>query len=63
MFYMNIKNIGLFIGKNPSKEFIESKSIKESFIVDIGTLEIIANYPTLSFKTDGEITEGIAGQA
>ena len=51
--------IGLFIGKNPSKEFIESKSIKESFIVDIGTLEIIANYPTLSFKTDGEITVDI----
>ena len=28
--------IGLFIGKNPNKEYIESKSIKESFIVDIG---------------------------
>ena len=53
--YNSSNYIGLFVGKIPNKEFIEAKSIKESFIVDIGTLEIIANYPTLSFKTDGDI--------
>ena len=47
--------MGLFIGKKQNKEFIDSRSIKETYIVDIGTLEIIANYPTLSFKSNDEI--------
>ena len=47
--------LGLFIGKKQNKEFIDSRSIKETYIVDIGTLEIIANYPTLSFKSNDEI--------
>ena len=46
---------GLFIGKNKKIELSEEKEIRESYIVGLGSLEIIANYPKLSYKSDEEI--------
>ena len=39
---------GLFIGKNKNIELSEPKEIKESYMVGLGSLEIIANFPKLS---------------
>ena len=53
--YNSSNYIGLFIGKKQNKEFTQAKSVKESYIVDIGTLEIIANYPKLSYNFNDDI--------
>ena len=50
--YNSSNYIGLFIGKNRNKDFIEPKEIKESYTVGSGTLDIIVNYPTQSYKFD-----------
>ena len=47
--------IGLFIGKNKNILLSEQKEIKESYIVGLGSLEIIANFPKLSYKSDEDI--------
>ena len=57
--YNSSNYIGLFIGKKANKEFSTPKSIKENYIVDIGTLEIIANYPKLSYNFNDDITVDI----
>ena len=54
---------GLFIGKNQNTELSEPKEIKESYMVGLGSLEIIANYPKLSYKTDEEIILNIETKA
>ena len=54
---------GLFIGKIQNIELSEPKEIKESYIVGLGSLEIIANYPKLSYKTDEEIILNIKTKA
>ena len=53
--YNSSNYIGLFIGKSKNKEYSEPKEIKENYIVELGTLEIIANYPKLSYSFDEEI--------
>jgi len=50
--YNSSNYIGLFIGKNRNKDFIEPKNIKESYTVGSGTLDIEVNYPTQSYKFD-----------
>jgi hypothetical protein len=50
--YNSSNYIGLFIGKNRNKDFIEPKHIKESYTVGSGTLDIEVNYPTQSYKFD-----------
>ena len=40
-------------------EFSEPKEIKESYIVDLGSLDIIANYPKLSYESNEEINVNI----
>ena len=50
---------GLFIGKNKNIELSGPKEIKESYIVGLGSLEVILNYPKLSFKSDEEISVNI----
>ena len=57
--YNSSNYIGLFIGKKENKEFSTPKSIKENYIVDLGTLEIIANYPKLSYNFNDDITVDI----
>ena len=47
--------IGLFIGKNKNILLSEQKEIKESYIVGLGSLEIIANFPKLSYRSDEDI--------
>ena len=54
---------GLFIGKNQNTELSEPKEIKESYMVGLGSLEIITNYPKLSYKTDEEIILNIETKA
>ena len=43
--YNSSNYIGLFIGKIQNKEYSESKEIKQSYIVELGSLEIIVNFP------------------
>ena len=50
---------GLFIGKSKNIELSNSKEIKESYIVGLGSLEVIANFPKLSYKSDEEISFNI----
>ena len=50
---------GLFIGKNKKIELCEPKKIKEVYRVGLGTLEIRASYPKLSYKSDDEISLSI----
>ena len=53
--YNSSNYIGLFIGKNQNKKFMEPTEIKENYIVGLGSLEIKVNYPKLSYKFDEEI--------
>ena len=53
--YYSSNYIGLFIGKNQNKKYIQPKEIKENFKVGFGSLEIKVNYPKLSYKFDEEI--------
>ena len=50
---------GLFIGKNKNIELSDPKEIKETYTVGLGSLEVIVNYPKLSFKSDEEIIVNI----
>ena len=53
--YNSSNYIGLFIGKNKNLDFTESKEIKETYQVGLGTLDIIAKYPKLCYKLGEEI--------
>ena len=54
---------GLFIGKNKNIELCAPKEIKENYIVGLGSLEIFADYPKLSYTSDEEITLNIKTNA
>ena len=51
--------IGLFIGKSKNIEYSEPKEIKETYIVGLGHLDIIASYPKLSYSSGEKINVGI----
>jgi hypothetical protein len=53
--YSSSNYIGLFIGKKKNEECSEPKELKNSFRIDISTLEITANIPKLSYAFDEEI--------
>ena len=57
--YNSSNYTGLFVGKGKKIEFSEPKEIKESYIVDLGSLDIIANYPKLSYESNEEINVNI----
>ena len=57
--YMSSNYIGLFIGKSKNNEYSEPKEIKETYIVGLGTLDIIASYPKLSYSSGEKINIGI----
>ena len=57
--YNSSNYTGLFVGKDKKIEFSEPKEIKESYIVDLGSLDIIANYPKLSYESNEEINVNI----
>ena len=61
--YNSSNYIGLFIGKIQNKEYSEPKEIKQSYIVELGSLEIIANFPKLSFSFDDEINLNIQSKS
>ena len=61
--YNSSNYIGLFIGKIQNKEYSEPKEIKQSYIVELGSLEIIANFPKLSFSFDEEINLNIQSKS
>ena len=54
---------GLFIGKNKNIELCKPKQIKENYIVGLGSLEIIVDYPKLSYTSDEEINLNIKTNA
>ena len=58
--YNSSNYTGLFIGKNKNIELCEPKEIRESYMVGLGSLEIIANFPKLSIKLGEEIKANIA---
>ena len=53
--YYSSNYIGLFIGKNKNIDFSQPKELKNSFRIDISSIEITANIPKLSFKFNEEI--------
>ena len=53
--YNSSNYTGLFIGKNKNIEMSKPKEIKENYIVGLGSLEIIANFPKLSIAPGEEI--------
>ena len=53
--YSSSNYIGLFIGKKKNEECCEPKELKNSFRIDISTLDITANIPKLSYAFDEEI--------
>ena len=61
--YNSSNYIGLFIGKIQNKEYSEPKEIKQIYIVELGSLEIIANFPKLSFSFDDEINLNIQSKS
>ena len=53
--YHSSNYIGLFIGKAKDLDFAIPKEMKESFRMDISTLEVTASFPKLSYKFNEEI--------
>jgi len=52
--YNSSNYTGLFIGKNKNIEMSKPKEIKENYMVGLGSLEIIANFPKLSIAPGEE---------
>ena len=61
--YDSLNHIGLFIGKIKNEEYSEPKEIKQNFIVGLGSLEIKANFPKLSFSFDEEVISNIESKS
>ena len=61
--YDSLNHIGLFIGKFQNEEYSEPKEIKQNFIVGLGSLEIKANFPKLSFSFDEEVISNIESKS
>ena len=61
--YGSLNHIGLFIGKIKNEEYSEPKEIKQNFIVGLGSLEIKANFPKLSFSFDEEVISNIESKS
>ena len=58
--YNSSNYTGLFIGKIKNNEFDGPKEITESYMVGLGSLEIKANFPTLSIRPGDEINVDIS---
>ena len=61
--YDSLNHIGLFIGKIKNEEYSEPKEIKQNFIVGLGSLEIKANFPKLSFSFNEEVISNIESKS
>lgn len=61
--YDSLNHIGLFIGKFQNEEYSEPKEIKQTFIVGLGSLEIKANFPKLSFSFDEGVISNIESKS
>ena len=61
--YGSLNHIGLFIGKIKNEEYSEPKEIKQNFIVGLGSLEIKANFPKLSFSFNEEVISNIESKS
>ena len=53
--YNSSNYIGLFIGKNKNIELLKPKVIKETYIIDIDTLDITAKFPKLCYQFGEEM--------
>ena len=53
--YNSSNYIGLFIGKIKNQEYCPQKEIKENYKVGLDSLEVIANFKTLSYTFDEQL--------